>query len=186
MEKRSTVRLHDDLIGAAREMLRLGLVTGTFGNVSARSDLGILITPSGFDYGRMRPADLVLLDPRGEVLRGERAPSSEFRLHVAIYRRLPAVEAIVHTHSRSAVALGRTASRLSGGALVGPVPVAPFRLAGSQELADRAADLLVSEEARAIILQDHGVVGVGRAIFEALEVCVAVERAAERALAGGS
>jgi L-fuculose-phosphate aldolase len=166
-------------------MLSLGLVTGTFGNVSRREGEGILITPSGLDYETMTVDDLVLLDAAGVVIEGHRSPSSEFRLHVEIYRRLPTAFAIVHTHSAHAVALAERASELAPSAddvLKERVPVAPFRAPGTQELADGAARLMAERGARAVILQGHGVVGVGRNLAEALQVCRDVEAAAARPL----
>jgi len=162
-------------------MLALGLVTGTFGNVSCRVDDRILITPSGLDYAIMRPEDLVFLEPSGTVAEGTRPPSSEYRLHVAIYRQLSAARAIVHTHSPHAIACGDLLDELpisDESTLRGPVPVAPFRPPGTQKLADGAVELLAAREANAVILRGHGVVGVGRDLDEALEVCVEVERLA--------
>ena len=170
-----------ELIATARRMLALGLVTGTFGNVSCSVDDRILITPSGLDYAIMRPEDLVLLKLAGTVAEGTRPPSSEYRLHVAIYRRLPAARAIVHTHSSRAVEVGDSLDELpisDESPLHGPVPVAPFRQPGTQELADGAAEALAERGANAMILRGHGVVGVGRDLDEALEVCVEVERLA--------
>jgi len=72
------------LIATARRMAELGLVIGSFGNVSCRQEDRILITPTRLDYFRMEPADLVMLDLAGKKLSGGREPSSEFRLHVTI------------------------------------------------------------------------------------------------------
>ena len=173
----------DEVISIARRMLSLGLVSGTFGNVSMRLGDRILITSSGLDYEAMRPEDLVLLDPSGEVIEGDRPPSSEFRLHLEVYRRLPDVHAIVHTHSRCAVACGDSTDELvplNERALRRRVPVAPFHPPGTQDLADGAADLLVERTANAVILRGHGVVGVGRDLDEALNVCCSVERMTKR------
>jgi len=173
----------DEVISTARRMLALGLVSGTFGNVSRRLGEWILITPSGLGYETMRPEDLVLLDSSGEVVESDRPPSSEFRLHLEVYRRLPDVSAIVHTHSRCAVAYGDSKDELVASndkALRRRVPVAPFHPSGTQDLADGAADLLVKRKANAVILRGHGVVGVGRDLDEALNVCCSVERMTER------
>ncbi len=173
----------DEVIATARRMLALDLVTGTFGNVSCQTEGRILITPSGLEYGTMHPADLVLLRVTGEVLAGDRAPSSEFRLHVAIYARRPEVRAIVHTHSAFAVEYASSASELDvgeSGLLSASIPVAPFRPPGTQDLADGAARLLVERRAKAVILRDHGVVSIGRGLSEALAICVEVERLAVR------
>ena len=177
---------HAEVIATARRMHGLGLVTGTFGNVSCRLGDAILITPSGLGYEAMTPEDLVRLGMPGDVLGGVRAPSSEFRLHVAIYECVEAADAIVHTHSVSAVRFAESEAVLPAhdeNTLRGPIPVSPFAPPGTQELADRAAALLVKRGSNAVILQDHGVVGVGSNLEEALAVCRAVERAATRALA---
>lgn len=171
----------DDVIGTARRMAALGLVMGTLGNVSCRLGDRVFITPSGLDYATMRPEDLVLLGPFGDVIEGDRPPSSEFRLHLAIYARIPDVYAIVHTHSPQAVRAGDGKGELpavDSTVLRATVPVAPFRPPGTQELADEAARLLVEQDTNAVILERHGVVGVGRDLDDALEVCQDVERLA--------
>jgi L-fuculose-phosphate aldolase len=171
----------DDVIATARRMAALGLVIGTFGNISCRLGKRILITPSGLDYEAMHPEDLVLLTLAGDIVEGDRVPSSERRLHVAIYARLPEVRAVVHTHSPWAVTAAETRSELPAGdstILLGPVPVAPYQPPGTQELADQAAQLLVDRGANAVILRDHGVVGTGLDLDEALEACRDVERLA--------
>jgi len=164
-------------------MLALGLVTGTFGNVSCRLGDDLLITPSGLPYERMRPGDLVRMDPSGVTLEGLHPPSSEYRLHVAIYARVPGVRAIVHTHSPWAVRFASGASELPcfGHGLRGPIPVAPFRPPGTQDLADQAAGIFASRGVEAVILAKHGVVGVGRDLTGALTICQLVEQEAERA-----
>jgi L-ribulose-5-phosphate 4-epimerase len=181
---------HDEVLAAARRMVELGLVTETFGNVSCRLGEHVLITPTRLDYGGMTPNDLVLLDRYGTVLEGHRAPSSEYRLHLAIYRRFSEVGAVVHTHSPCAVEISCGWSELPVGgsnqdrALRGPVPVAPFRPAGTQDLADQAAGLLASTRRNAVLLARHGVVGIGRDVAEALSVCEQVEQFARDALSG--
>lgn len=171
----------NDVIVTARRMAALGLVTGTLGNVSCRVGSRILITPAGLDYATMCPEDLVLLDLSGHVVEGDRPPSSEVRLHLAIYKDLSDVRAIVHTHSPQAVTAGDVKDELpaaDSAVLRASVHVTPYRPPGTQELADWAVDLLVEHEANAVILERHGVVGVGRDLDEALEVCRDVERLA--------
>ena len=165
-------------------MAELGLVVGSFGNASCRLGEEVLITPTGLDYLEMRPEDIVALSMKGEKLSGRGEPSTEFRLHLALYHLRPDIRAIVHTHSVHAVALSLVATELptlteelehAGG----PVPVAPYAPAGSKELADQAATLLAKTGKRALILARHGVVGLGRDLEEALLICRLVERNAE-------
>jgi len=173
----------NEVISTARRMSALRLVTGTFGNVSRRLGERVLITPSGLDYTTMCPGDLVLLKLSGEIAEGDRPPSSEYRLHLTIYRGFPDVGAIVHTHSPRAVEAGDLLHELpavGACALRGSVPVAPFRPPGTQELADGAAELLAERGTNAVILERHGVVGLGQDLDQALGVCQEVERLAGR------
>ena len=175
------------IITTAQRMAELGLVIGSFGNVSCRQEDRFLITPTSLDYFRTETKDLVTLDLAGEKLGGDRDPSSEYRLHVAIYQTRGDAKTIVHTHSTHALALSMSASTRELPALTeemevlvrGPVPIAPYVPAGTQELADRAAGILNGIPSRALILARHGVVGLGETLEEALLVCQLVEKASQ-------
>jgi L-fuculose-phosphate aldolase len=175
-----------DVVDAAREMLRLGLVTGTAGNVSARDGDSVLITPAASPYEQMTEDDLVSIGPDGEPADGDGEPSSEWRVHLAIYAARTDVEAIVHTHSVHATAWSFSGEPLDTGteeleaASGGPVLTAPFAPTGSDEIAAAAANAL--GDRRAVLLGRHGVVGVGATAAEALATCVVVERQAQLAL----
>src|SRR5436309_3457756 len=104
MQSRSHASLRAEIVSVAREMLRLGLVAGTAGNVSAFDGELVHVTPSGFPYDELTEDDLVALSPRGEVVRGDAAPSSERRVHLAVYAARPDVHAVVHCHSVHATA----------------------------------------------------------------------------------
>lgn len=168
-------------------MAELGLVTGSFGNVSCRENDRILITPTNLDYFQMKPEDLVTLDLSGKKLVSDREPSSEFRLHVAIYAVRDDAQAIVHTHSTHALALSISASTNELPGLTeemevlvkGPVPIAPYVPAGTQQLADQAAQILSKTPSKVLILARHGVVGLGNTLEGALLVCQLVEKAAQ-------
>lgn len=167
-------------------MVKLDLVVGSFGNVSCRLADKILITPTGLDYFVMEPADIVTLGLEGKRLAGQLEPSSEFRLHLALYRARADARAIVHTHSVHAIALSLVADELPPlteeleHVLGGPVPVAPYAPAGTQELAKQAATtLLLKGKSKGLILARHGVVSLGRDLDEALLVCHLIERNAK-------
>ena len=174
----------EEVIKTARRMAELGLAVGGFGNLSCRRDGKILITPTSLDYFAMEPEDIVTLDLDGQKLVGRREPSTEFRLHLAIYRARSDARAIVHTHGIHALALSLTTDELPAiteemeHGVGGAVPVAPYAPAGSQELAERAVRAL-EEKGRAVILERHGVVGVGADLDEALLICQLVERNAQ-------
>jgi L-fuculose-phosphate aldolase len=162
-------------VAAAREMLRLGLVTGTSGNVSARDGERLLITPSALPYEEMAEDDLVALDLDGEVVAGTRDPSSEWRVHVAVYAARPDAAALVHTHSEHATAWS------ARGEPLGSISTARYAPSGSDEIASLAVEALGDREA--VLLGDHGVLALGPTPAAALEVCMAVEEAARRATA---
>jgi L-fuculose-phosphate aldolase len=98
------VSLRAEVVAAAREMLRLGLVAGTAGNVSAREGDAMHITPRALAYEEMTADDVVALSLAGDVLESGREPSSEWRVHAAVYAARPQVGAVVHTHSVHATA----------------------------------------------------------------------------------
>jgi L-fuculose-phosphate aldolase len=185
---------HEDLRGAvveaAREMLRLGLVAGSSGNLSARDGDSVVITPARLAYESMTEDDLVELGADGEPqpsrgsdpLEDLREPSSERRVHTAIYAARPDVAAIVHTHSVHATAWSFLDEPLDTGteelaaAVGGPVRTAPYAPTGTEEIAAAAAEAL--GDRRALLLGRHGVVGVGATPAGALATCVVVERQA--------
>src|SRR4051794_25862053 len=125
-------------------------------------------------YDALEASELVVLDPDGNVVEGELAPSSERRVHLSIYRARDDVRAIVHTHSPRAVRwsdLGEPLP-LDGGT----VPTAVYALTGTDDLAANAAGAL--GQAPAVLLAGHGVVAVGGTVDEARAMAERVEQAA--------
>jgi len=175
--------LRSAVVEAAREMLRLGLVSGSSGNASARDGDGMLITPAGLSYERMTEDDLVAIGMDGEPAEGQREPSSERRVHVAIYAARPDVGAVVHTHSVHATAWSFMAEPLDTdteeleAAAGGEVLTAAFAPTGTDEIAASVVEAL--GDRRAVLLARHGVVAVGETPAAALGTCVAVERQAQ-------
>jgi len=171
------------VLDTGREMVSSGLVAGTWGNISVRlSDDALLITPSGIPYTELEADDLVVVKLEGEVVKGRLKPSSETRMHTAIYRQRQDVMGIVHTHSPYASVFAVTHKCLPpvteemAMLLGGAVQLAPYQPAGSAELAAAAVDALADRSA--VFLANHGVVGVGRSLEEALLVCRIVEKGA--------
>jgi L-fuculose-phosphate aldolase len=160
-------------VETAQAMLRLGLVEGTAGNVSAREGDLIRITPTDLPYPEMTVEDLVELGLDGAVVGGEREPSSEWRVHVAVYAARPDARALVHTHSEHATAWSERQDPL------GEWLTAPFALSGSDEIA--TATVAALGDRAAVLLGHHGVLGLGDTPAGALEVCEAVEQAARHA-----
>jgi L-fuculose-phosphate aldolase len=172
-----------EIVDTAREMLRLGLVSGTSGNLSGRAGEHIEITPSGLPYEHMTETDLVTLAADGGVVAGHREPSSEYRVHIAVYAARPDAQAIVHTHSVHATAwslLGEpldTGTEELGHQAGGRVRTAAFAPTGSDEIAELCVAAL--EARRAVLLAGHGVVALGATPAAALVTCQAVERQAQ-------
>jgi L-fuculose-phosphate aldolase len=179
--------LREEMLGVIGDMCRDNLVLGTWGNVSVReSEASMLITPSGMNYDALAPVDLVSMTFNGETVRGRWKPSSEWRLHAAIYRGRADIGAIVHTHSVYATAFA--VARMPIPAVVedmvqvagGSIDVAEYTLPGTEELAQKT--LLALADKSAVLLASHGLVGVAGTLEEALKVCQIVEKTAQAAL----
>lgn len=172
------------VVECGRELLARGLVAGTWGNISAKvegKDL-IIITPSGRDYRTLSMQDAVAVTSAGMVVEGHFAPSSELPLHLAIYAARPDVKAIVHTHSLFASACAVAHKEIPPiiedlvQVIGGAVKVADYALPGTQELALNAAKTL--QNYNGVLLANHGVIGCGRSLKEALTACELIEKAA--------
>ena len=178
-----------ELTEATVEMYRRGLVGAYSGNTSLRlsgtgGDGLLLVTPTHHPYYRLKPEELVVVNLEGEpVSEGGLRPSSETKLHLEIYRRRQDVAAVVHTHSiyaSAASVAGREVPAIIDEMILtlgGSVRVADYAFPGTEELAQAAYRAL--GERNAALLRNHGMVGVGPDIWEALEVCDLVERLAQ-------
>ena len=145
---------------ASRRLAAEGLVTGTSGNVSARVDDRVAITPTGAVLAELEAGDVTVVDLDGAVLEGSLAPTSEADLHLGVYRRYQA-GAVVHTHAPTATALSCVVDEVPCVhyemlRLGGPVPVAPYATFGTPELAANVLDAL--EGRTATLMANHGAV----------------------------
>lgn len=177
----------EEILLITRAMCEDNLVLGTWGNVSVRaSDESMWITPSGMNYDNLCAADLVHISFNGTVLAGCWKPSSEWRLHAALYQGRSDCAAIVHTHSTfaTAFAVARTAIPPVVEDFVqvvgGRVDVAEYALPGTDRLAQNA--LVALADRSAVLLASHGLVGVAPNLAEALKVCRVVEKTAQAVL----
>ena len=174
---------------AKREVLRVaqaldqaGMMPSKSGNVSVRDAKGFIITPAGLPYARTTVADLVTTGMDGSTLgRAKHRPSSEWRLHAAIYGARPDVAAVVHTHSPRATALSCARKGIPPLHYVvllagGPIACADHATAGTQTLADNALRALSGR--RAVLLANHGVVAVGATLGAAHALALEVENLA--------
>ncbi len=170
------------IVTVAQAIDLAGFCPSKSGNVSARTEAGFLITPSGLPYAQTLPEDLIELSLDGMVLSGARKPSSEWPFHAAIYRARPEAQAIVHTHSPRATALSCTRRgipafhymiALCGGADIRCADYATF---GTPELAENAVRAL--EGRKAVLLANHGVIALGASLAGAHQIVAEVENLA--------
>jgi L-fuculose-phosphate aldolase len=171
------------VLEAAREMYRGGLVVATSGNVSARCGADALaITASGRDYDSMALDDIVVVDFDGEPIVGDAIPSTEMLMHVAVYAARPDVGAVMHTHSvyASALAVANQPVPAMIDEMVihfgGEVQVSEYAFPGTEELGENVVAAM--GERNAVLIRNHGLVGVGKTPNHALHTCQMVERAA--------
>lgn len=170
-----------EVVRTAQAMLSRGLVAATQGNVSVRAGDAMWITPSARAYEPMTPGDIVPCRLDGPAPAADPPPSSEWRVHAAIYRARPDVAAIVHTHSVHATAwshLGEDLALFSED-FREPVRTAAYAATGTGGLAAAAVEGLGPRVA--VLLARHGVVGVAASPGEALDVCAITERMAQMA-----
>lgn len=187
--------IHEQVLAAAKEMLRTGLTAGTSGNVSARlDDERVVITPSSLSYEEMTLDDLVVIDMKGETVEGHRSASSEKHVHLECYKAYDEVGSVIHSHPIYATMFA--CARQPIPALVdefalyvgGDVPVCDYAMSGTEDLGRNAAPMV--REVGTALLASHGMVTVGANPAKTLHQAGVVERAAQivwgaRALGGG-
>ncbi len=174
----------EEVVNTARIIYREGLVFETWGNVSARpTENEVVITPSGIPYEKLTFADIVTVNLAGQVEEGMWKPSTELPLHLAIYEQRKDIKAIVHTHSSCAVAFAVSRQDIpvvleeQAQIVGGPVKAADYALPGSVELTENALKIL-RKEGSAVLLANHGLVGIGKDLATALQICRIIERSA--------
>ncbi len=162
-----------------------GLCPGTSGNLSAFHKFAgmMAITPSGIDYDKMCPEDVVVMDLEGHILDGYRKPSSEWGMHSVFYKNRPDVCGVVHTHSMycTTFAILQKPIRMIHYEIANvnnsEVPVAPYRLFGTPELAEEA--YRTCGKGNAVLLSNHGIVVCGKDLAGAFALASSLENAAE-------
>lgn len=172
------------LVDYGKKLLDKNLVAGTSGNLSLRGQADeIYITPSGMDYLEITEDDIVKINFMGEILEGDKKPSSEWMMHVEIYKNYPNYNAIVHTHSPIATAFAVSRKKIPliliemKPFLGGEIEVAPFKPSGSLELAKSLIPYL--KKSNSCLLANHGVVSCGKNIESAFLSAEYVEDAAK-------
>ncbi|MFT8358023.1 L-ribulose-5-phosphate 4-epimerase [Bifidobacterium aquikefiri] len=170
-----------------QQLLKWNLVVWTAGNVSQRlhsADL-MVIKPSGVRYEYLTPQSMVVTDLDGNVVDGTEAPSSDTASHAYIYRHMPDVYGVVHTHSTYATAWAATgrdipcALTMMGDEFGGPVPVGPFKLIGSEAIGQGVVETLKQyPHSPAVLMQNHGPFTIGKDAEDAVKAAAMTEEVA--------
>lgn len=185
--------LREQLVERGRSLYDRGYAHGSSGNLSARVDDGILITPTGSSLGRLDPARISKVDEQGKHVSGD-APSKESFLHLAMYAERPSARAIVHLHCTCAVAVSclvhdnprdvmppLTAYHVMR---VGKLPLIPYFRPGDRALAEAVRK--EAREHRAVLLANHGPVVAGKSLDDAVDSAEELEATAKLLLALGA
>jgi L-ribulose-5-phosphate 4-epimerase len=200
----SIARIRREVCGLHSELTRYGLVVWTAGNVSARVpgyDL-MVIKPSGVSYDELTPELMVVTDLYGTPVTslpvGDRAgagervewgnpdftPSSDTAAHAYVYRHMPEVGGVVHTHSTYATAWAARGEAIPcvltmmGDEFGGTIPVGPFALIGDDSIGRGIVDTLARSTSPAVLMQNHGPFTIGKDARSAVKAAVMCEEVA--------
>ena len=180
----NNTELKEQIIRICLRLDEMGYVVGTYGNVSARVDGGLIITPSRVDYATLKAEDLVTVSLDGEVLEGTRFPSSEMEVHRFIYIARPDVGAILHTHSLHATAVSCTGKGIpviveEQSQVIGDEIHCTNYVPAGQHMALGPECARALGASNSVLLANHGVVSCGRTLDEAIFVARITERVSQ-------
>jgi L-ribulose-5-phosphate 4-epimerase len=176
-------RVREQVSDLHAELVRNNLVAWTSGNVSARvpgTDL-VVIKPSGVTYDDLRPELMVVVDLEGRRVEGDLSPSSDTDSHLYVYREMPEVGGVVHTHSSYATAWAAAGEPIPcvitamADEFGGDIPVGPFALIGADDIGKGIVATLADSRSSAILMQGHGVFTVGKDARSAVKTAVMCE-----------
>jgi L-ribulose-5-phosphate 4-epimerase len=165
------------------ELVRYGLVVWTAGNVSGRvpgREL-MVIKPSGVSYEDLTPDAMIVCDLEGNVVEGDLLPSSDTAAHAYVYRHMPEVGGVVHTHSTYACAWAARGEPVPcvltamADEFGGEIPVGPFALIGDDSIGRGIVETLSGHRSAAVLMRSHGVFTIGRDARDAVKAAVMCE-----------
>ena len=180
-------RLKIEVAQLHSELIRWGLVVWTAGNISARvpgADL-MVIKPSGVSYDELTPQSMVVTDLHGNLVEGDFKPSSDTAAHAYVYRHMPEVGGVVHTHSTYATAWAARREpipcvlTMMGDEFGGEIPVGPFALIGDDSIGRGIVETLSCSRSRAVLMANHGVFTVGSDARSAVKTAAMCEEVAK-------
>lgn len=176
-------KLKEELVQLHLELPKNNLVAWTSGNVSARDPETnlVVIKPSGIKFPDLTAESMVVVDIDGNLIEGDYKASSDTASHCYIYRRMPDVLGIVHTHSRYATAfavVGRSIpchTTAMGDEFGGEIPCGGFALIGGEEIGQRVVETLEGSRSPSCLLVNHGVFAVGSSAEKAVKAAIMTE-----------
>ncbi|MGF0115938.1 L-ribulose-5-phosphate 4-epimerase [Promicromonospora sp. Marseille-Q5078] len=171
------------------ELPRWELVVWTAGNVSERvvnpdGDDLLVIKPSGVSYDDITPASMVVCDLDGNLVEGDRSPSSDTAAHAYVYSHMPEVGGVVHTHSTYATAWAARAEEIPcvltmmADEFGGPIPVGPFAIIGDDSIGRGIVETLSGSRSPAVLMRNHGPFTIGKDARAAVKAAVMCEEVA--------
>ncbi len=181
------------LVDLHQELVRYELVVWTSGNVSQRitfedgsPDL-FAIKPSGVRYDQLAAESMVVCDLDGKLVQGKLSPSSDTAAHAYVYRNMPEVNGVVHTHSNYACAWAAVGEEIPciltaiADEFGGPIPVGPFAIIGDDSIGRGIVETLKGHRSPAVLMQNHGVFTIGDSGASAVKAAVMCEDNAKSA-----
>jgi len=174
----------EQIVAAAQDLLAKGLVEGTSGNISARMEDGnIACTPSSLDYRVMTVDDICIVNPEGEQVTGERGPTSEKYLHLAVMNAYEDIAVCIHSHAVHATMFAVAHQDIPSCIdeftvyLGGDIRCTEYAPSGSPDLAEQVVKAL--ENRGAALIANHGMVAVGTTMEKTMHNTALVERSAK-------
>lgn len=164
-----------------------GLVVWSGGNISQRIENGFLIKPSGLSYDELTPESMVLCDLDGKAVDQSLTPSSDTAAHAYVYRNMPEVGGVVHTHSNYACGWAAAGKPIPcvltaiADEFGGEIPLGPFAKIGDDSIGRGIVETLTNHRSKAVLMKQHGVFTIGSDAKDALKAAVMCEDNAKSA-----
>lgn len=168
------------LVEYGNKLMEYGLTKGTGGNLSIYDDKKgyMIITPSGIEFDKLTPQDMVVMNLEGDIISGEKKPSSEYMMHTMIYKDRKDIKSVVHAHTMYATVISCLRQKLPAVhymiALAGKdVRCAEYATFGTEELAKNAVEAM--KDRNAVLLANHGIIAGSKNIQNAFNIIDEVE-----------